>query len=351
VSIDIVRATGGPRERGRAVGSVLAEPIGRSLDFYRGFLERRGVTMDALPAMLAPYRTSAERALPDLVLEIDGMAEGAGVQAWELFAPNAWEELEPQMELAAAPDRCTAFAASGPGGTVLGHNEQWYAGDAGNVAVTVQRPEAETAFASPSVVTCLPAVGINAAGMAQGVMSLSADDDGEGIPRVPVSRHALTAVDLDDSVRRATGAGKSGGYAYVLASAGGGTRILETAASDHAVLPGPGGHTNHYLDPRLAARGDTSAGSRSRLSRLQELLQQHRPEEPEEVMEILRDHVGEPQAICLHPDPAEGDEATAVLFSMVCHLETRRMWVAVGNPCESPYEEIDLPELLREKPA
>jgi hypothetical protein len=33
------------------------------------------------------------------------------------------------------------------------------------------------------------------------------------------------------------------------------------------------------------------------------------------------------------------------LFSMVCHLESRRMWVALGNPCESAYEEIDLPEL------
>jgi isopenicillin-N N-acyltransferase-like protein len=345
VSLPVVRTSGGPRERGRGVGSALAEEIGRSLEFYRSFMERRGLTVEGLPEVLSPFRAAAEAAVPELVEEVDGMAEGAGAEPWELFAANAWEELEAIMELSSVPERCTALAVTGPAGTVLGHNEQWYAGDAGNIAVSVQRPDDEVAFASPTIVTCLPAVGMNAAGVAQGVMSLSARDDGMGVHRVPVSRRVLTAVDLDDAVRRATMAGKSGGYAYVMAAAGGEVTILETTSSDHAVMAGPGGHTNHYLDPRLAARGDTSEGSRSRLARLDELLQERRPAEPEDVMDILRDHRGSPQAICLHADPADGDEATAVLFSMVCHLESRRMWVALGNPCEAPYEEIDLPEL------
>jgi hypothetical protein len=37
-----------------------------------------------------------------------------------------------------------------------------------------------------------------------------------------------------------------------------------------------------------------------------------------------------------------GDEAEAVLFSMVCDVEAGRMWVAPGNPCVTPYEEIEL---------
>jgi isopenicillin-N N-acyltransferase like protein len=346
VSIQVVRTSGGPRERGRAVGSALAEPIGRSLDFYRAFLERRGVTIDALPAMLAPYRTTAESALPDLVEEIEGMAEGADVPLVELMATNCWEELEWELELSPTPDRCTAFAATGPQGTILGHNEQWYAGDAGNVAVVVERPDAEVPFASPTVVTCLRAVGMNAAGLAAGVMSVSAEDDGQGVPRVPVSRLVLEGRDPDDAVSRATIAGRSGGYAYLLASAGGEIRVLETSATAHAVLEGVGGHTNHYLDESLAARGDISEGSKARMARLEDLLADRRPETPEDAMQILRDHDSSPQAICVHPDPAEGDEGTGVLFSMVCHLESRRMWVSLGNPCEAPYEEIDLPELV-----
>jgi isopenicillin-N N-acyltransferase-like protein len=342
----IVRTEGNPRERGRTVGAALAEPIARSLAFYRSFLDRRGVTPSDLPQLLGPYRDAVTRSMPGLVAEIDGMAEGAGAPWWELFAANAWEELEPLVELArTTPDRCTAFAVAGPAGTVLAHNEQWYAGDSGNVAVTVQRPDEGVGFASPSVVTCLPAVGMNAAGLAQGVMSLVAEDDREGVPRVPVSRHSLVAANLDDAVQRATVAGRSGGYAYVLAAAGGRIRILETAADGHAIVPGARGHTNHYLDPKLDLGGETSHGSEARLSRLERLLEDRRPQTPEDAMDILRDHDSAPQSICMHADPAEGDEATAVLFSMVCHLESRRMWVAAGNPCREPYEEVDLPDL------
>ncbi len=341
----IVRTEGSPRERGRAVGGALAEPIARSLEFYRSFLDRRGVSTAELSRRLGPFHRAAETSLPELVAEIDGLAEGADAPWWELFAANCWEELERVLELAPTPDRCSAFAVAGPEGTILAHNEQWYAGDAGNVAVTVQRPDGEVAFASPSVVTCLPAVGMNAAGVAQGVMSLAADDDGEGVPRVPVSRLALAGLDVDDASRRATVPGRSGGYAYVFAAPGGDMKVLETAASTHAVVEGRSGHTNHYLDPALGVRGHSWAGSVARLARLEQLLEQRNPTTPEAAMEILRDHDSAPQGICMHPDPAEGDEATAVLFSMVCHLESRRMWVAAGNPCREPYEEIDLPEL------
>ena len=55
--------------------------------------------------------------------------------------------------------------------------------------------------------------------------------------------------------------------------------------------------------------------------------------------------VSSPAAVCVHPDPSDGDDAESILFSMVCDLEARRMWVAPGNPCTTPYEEIDLSDL------
>jgi isopenicillin-N N-acyltransferase like protein len=346
--LPVVRVGGGPEERGRAVGEALAEPIHRSLAFYRSFLARRGVQAATLAGLLRPYRQVAEGALPDLVREVDGLAAGADADPWEMLAVNAFEELEPLLAPVGAGglERCTAFATTGPSGIVLAHNEQWYAGDAGNAAVVVAEPAEGLPFASPTVVTCLPAVGMNAAGVAQGVMSLTADDDGEGIPRVLVSRHALQAEDLADHLRRATIDHRSGGYGYMVAAAGGAARTVETSAGRHAVIEGPAGHTNHYLDAELAANGVDSSGSRARLERLRGLLAERTPETPEDAMAILRDHDSVPQSICLHPDPADGDEAGAVLFSMVCHLEERRMWVAAGNPCTEPYEEVDLREVM-----
>jgi isopenicillin-N N-acyltransferase like protein len=347
--IPVVRVSGGPERRGREAGRGLAEPIHRSLSFYRGYLERRGVRPADLPRLLAPYRAAAERRLPALLAEVDALAGGADADPWEVLAVNAFEELEPLLpEPTTAPslERCSSFSAIGPDGTILAHNEQWYAGDLGNAAVVVAVPNDGPPFASPTVVTCLPAVGMNAAGMGQAIMSLTASDDGEGVPRVLVSRHALGAVDRDDAGTRAGIEGRAGGYAHTFAATGGEAFTVETTARQVAVLEGPGPHTNHYLHPDLVEVGDPpSDGSRSRLDRTRALLQERPVRAPEDAMALLVDHEGDPQQICLHPDPAEGDETSAVLFSMVCHLEERRMWVADGPPCTAPFEELDLPEL------
>lgn len=347
MSLLVARAAGGPIERGATVGETFAGPIARSLDFYGGFLGRRGITGADVPRLLGPYRDAAASALPDLVAEIDGMAEGSGAPWWALFASNAFEELEPMLSLPAPAERCTAFAFTGPEGTILAHNELWYAGDRGNVGVVVAEPDAGPGFASPTVVTCLPAVGMNASGVGQAIMSLMAEDDGVGIPRVLVSRHSLQATDLADGAGRASVAGRAGGYAHLFAGPGGEVSTVETSASRFVVLDGVGSHTNHYLDGRMAALAPApSPGSVARLDRLRTLIAEDPPASPADAMGVLADHGGDgPESICLHPDEAEGDEASATLFAMVCHLEERRMWVSPGNPCEAPFEEVDMGEV------
>jgi hypothetical protein len=317
------------------IGLELGDLIHRSLDFYRGYFADLGVRDPA--AALAAYRAAAEGSLPELVTMLAAMAKAAQVSEVELFAVNACEELE---ERKVPAERCSSFTAVGPGFTILAHNEQWLADDGGNVAVVVEHPADGVALVSPTLAACLPAVGMNELGGAQGIHSLTARDDRVGIPRVLVSRHALEAKDRVDSIRRAGIPGRAGGYAHLMAFRGGDTFVLETTANALAVLAGPGPHTNHYLDPELAEAGDEpGSGSVSRLERLNELLQASPPATPEDAMAILRDHDSSPQAICKHPS-ADGREETSIVFSMVCELESGRMWVAPGNPCETNFEEV-----------
>ncbi len=341
----VVHAEGGPVERGRTIGRELADLIERSLAFYRGHLGRRGVE-GGLSTLVAPYRSAAFRELPELAALLDAVAEGAEVPPEELWAVNALEELEP-LFAPAPPSRCTTFTTTGGGGTILAHNEQWLAGDRGNLALVVEHGAAgEPTLASPTVACCLPAVGLNAAGLAQGIDSLAARDDRIGVPRVLVSRHALASTGRDDVLRRATVAGRAGGYAHVVACRGGDAFTLETSAGGMALLDGPGAHTNHYLDPELAESGEPPGpGSIARLARLEELLLERRSGTVEDAMAILRDHASAPQAICEHAGPDGSEDASVVLFSMVCELEEGRMWVAPGNPCETPYEEVDLSDV------
>lgn len=358
----MVRAEGDGFSRGVTIGRELVDPIRASVAFYRSYLERRGVTSAELQDLLTPHLVAAETAFPDMTAVLKGMSIGATVPVLELFAINAFEELEPLLEAPegqllflqkkegyraappTAPRRCSSLTVrAGDGGTLLGHNEHWLAGDLGNVAVIVDVPaDGRVPVASPTIVCCLPAVGINAHGTAQGIGSLMADDDGVGVPRVFVSRGSLEARDRHDAIARSSMLGRAGGYGHSYAFRDGDCITIETSGRQHRVLEGPGAHTNHYRSDLAAIAPEPSEGSRARLQRLERLVEERSPATPEELMEILRDHGSSPQAICLHADPDEGDEASACLFSMVVDAAAARMWVAEGNPCESDYVEIDL---------
>jgi hypothetical protein len=333
--VRVVHAEGDAAARGRIIGAELGDLIHRSLDFYRGYFADLGVRN--VPAAVAPYRAAAERSLPEHVALISAMAQAAEVPEAELFAVNACEELE---EGAVPAERCSSFTTVGPGYTLLAHNEQWFAGDSGNAAVVVEHPSDGIAIASATLAACLPAVGMNAHGGAQGIHSLTARDDGVGIPRVLVSRHALDARDRHDAMQRAGIGGRAGGYAHLLAFRGGDALTLETSARELAVLDGPGPHTNHYIAPELEAiRDEPGEGSVARLERLTQLLAQQPPSTPDDAMDLMADHESSPQAICKH---AETPEESTIVFSMVCELESGRMWVAPGCPCETDYEEVGL---------
>lgn len=365
-NLRIVRATGDAAARGQQIGRELRDLINESIDFYHRYLARRGVSSQQLQELLTPYLVASESHFPSLMATLKGMSVGAMVPVLELFAVNAFEELEPMLEApegdllflqrkegylsppAPPTDRCSTFTVVADGTTILAHNEHWLAGDRGNVAVVLDVPDDRPIrITSPTIVCCLPAVGVNNHGGAQGIGSLTAADDRVGVPRVLMSRHALEAMDRDDALARAGHPARAGGYGHVFAFSSGDAFTLETTGCELAVLDGPGVHTNHYQDARLAELGpEPAVGSVARLDRLRELLRERRPRTVPEVMEILRDHGSSPQSICLHPDPAEGEEASAVVFSMVADLEEGRMWVAPGNPCETEYEEVNLAGVL-----
>lgn len=366
--IRVVHASGDGFGRGVHIGRELKDLIQRSVAFYYTYLDRRGVSSNQLQDMLTPYLVAAETAYPGSMAVLKGMSIGATVPVLELFAINAFEELEPELEspdgtplfleskggvrppaprAPAGPEHCSSIAVRAPNVTLLAHNEHWLAGDAGNVAVLIDRPaDGRVAVASPTIVCCLPAVGLNAHGGAQGVGSLTASDDGVGVPRVLVSRSALEARNRHDAVARTSMLGRAGGYGYVYAFAGGDTFAVETSGKHSKLLEGVGAHTNHYQDSDLAQLAPAASdGSKARLARLTQLVAERAPASAQDMMEIMRDHESSPQAICLHADPAEGDEASACLFSMVVDVDAPRMWVAPGNPCQNDYQEIDLSEL------
>lgn len=344
----VVRATGTPFARGRAIGRALGEEIHASLGFVGRYLHAHGVGESALEHVIAPYVAASDVAVPHLVEQLRGMADGAEQPFTLLMAANAFEEIYGQIELGEGGqrplERCTDVVVEGEDGPLLGHTEQWYAGDDGAVGIVVDVPDDGPAVLAPVVAGTLPLVGINELGVAVGAMSLSARDERVGVPRALIARDVLDARDAADATARATRSGRAGGYSYQLAFPEGEARIVETTGSRDAVMTGHV-HTNHALDPSVSeAAFPASPASLGRYARAASLVGSVEPTMAG-VVGILADHEAEPQSICVHPDPAEGDEGSTILFAMVAEPARRSLTIASGHACTGVFETFSLDDL------
>src|SRR5512132_1781250 len=134
------------------VGAELQDLIQDSISFYHRYLDRRGVSSEQLQDLLTPYLLAAETSYPDMMNVLKGMSVAALVPVLELFAINAFEELEPLLESPEGEllflqkkegytqptpaEHCSSLSVrTDDGSTLVAHNEHWLAGDAGNVAV------------------------------------------------------------------------------------------------------------------------------------------------------------------------------------------------------------------------
>jgi hypothetical protein len=118
------------------------------------------------------------------------------------------------------------------------------------------------------------------------------------------------------------------------------TACFETTGEQAATLD-ERVHTNHYLDPYLsAAAPEPSEGSTGRYRKVSAALQESPVATPEDAMRVLRE-VDYIPGYDLEGDAA--DEEEAIVFSMVCEVESGRMWTALGDPKETQYELVELP--------
>ena len=96
--IRVVRARAMASTEGSTSGRSSSDLIQASVGFYHRYLDRRGVSSEQLQDLLTPYLVAAETSYPESMNVLKGMSIGAMVPILELFAINAFEELEPLLE-------------------------------------------------------------------------------------------------------------------------------------------------------------------------------------------------------------------------------------------------------------
>lgn len=343
--IEILRVSGSHREVGRGIGEARAEWIRAEVEFDDRIPPGR-TRRDQLELALR-YRQATEARLPWLVDELDGCAEGAGVDALALFAASI-EEIWYLPRVGTPVGRCSDLVA-GPRATadghlLVGHNND-LSPSAEDELVAIERsvPGDPVVFQIGGAPWL--SVGFNSAGLALTGNELSPNDERVGISRSHQVFDILRARTMEDAVRASLASDRASSYNNVLTHADGSVVNVEGSATDAELAgldeDGTLAHTNHYVCDRMRRyEGDPDYAVRSgrRYDRARELLAARRGSITEATMrEMLADHAGAPDCLCRHPDRYGGEGKT--VFWCVADVTARTITFGRGNPCDSRAQE------------
>lgn len=322
--IPVIRAYGTHTEAGRLVGEETSAVIRRSVS-----------STHADPALVERYRAVTLEHLPWIVDELDGVAEGAGVEPLGVFAASIEE-----LAAAAAPTGCSDLVVTGArtadGHVLVAHTNDLYAEDEDDIVAVEWRvpgdPVVFTLGIGPWV-----SVGWNEAGLSVTGNELTPNDERVGIPRLLQMRDALTRRTLTDAVEAVLHPARASSYNWVFAHPTEGVLNVEgsatSSADDRPDADGILAHTNHYANEDMLRfeSSDHVAGSCLRLERAREI-GRGGPFTVGTLRAALADHENAPDSICRH---GHGPKDVKTVFWCVADVTAGEITYGRGNPCDS----------------
>jgi isopenicillin-N N-acyltransferase like protein len=352
-----------PCERGRLYGSRTRDRIGNTLRAYAQlFVAYADLDWATVTQYARRYEPIIRAHDNELIEEMRGIAEGAGVAFEDVLAINVRTEVMYGLgELRPAAD-CTAFAAlpeaTGDGHTLLGQNWDWNpAAFDCCVILSMEQPD------RPDFVTIVEAgllakMGMNSegVGVATNAMVSDADKGEPGIPYHVILRSILNSRSFDQAVDQVTSVDRASSANYLIAARDGQAVDLETApgGQDHvfSVQPREGiiGHANCFVAPNVTVRDQTPLRRPLSLTRqrtIDKALDDHKGEITVELMQsLLADHEHHPNSLCRHPlEQFASIDRSATVASVIMDLDAGEFWAADGQPCSHPYRRYGASEL------
>jgi len=307
-----VHAAGRPAEIGRALGVAGREAAHRHLVLSGAWAVCRAfVGSGRLMALDAAARQSC----PDVVAEIEGLADGLALPFPEVFAWICRGDLPDVLWPApadAGAEGCTTVAwRDAAGGGMLAHNEDGDPALRNSVFLARVEPADAPAFTAFCYPGSLPghAFAWTDAGLVMTINNIrAAARPGRGVPRIARARAVLAARTLAEARTILEASPAAGAYHHLLARPGEGLLGLESAADGNARDPGTAGfaHANHALWSAPADQRITPS-SAARQVRANTLLANWPPRPgPDDLARVLDDRTNTALPI-LRTDPGDPD--------------------------------------------
>lgn len=261
--VPLVEVSGPPRARGLTHGQALAGRLRGFLDdslARLGHLDDRPVDLDALRPRIAAHRDVVATVLPDLAAEVDGLAAGAGVDRDAAWLLQLRRELLGYSRVTGGD--CTTYAST-RGEPVLAQTVDLNGNLDDQIAVlAVSGPRHRSLVLSFGGL--LGYLGVNDAGIAVGLNLVLGGEWTPGVPPYLAIRHVLDSADgVDEAVETLCSLPLASSRSFMVC---GGERTVwvEALGSRRAVRAGDElAHTNHYLDPDLAAGDEMNVFARN----------------------------------------------------------------------------------------
>ncbi len=335
-------------ERGVQYGRACREEILLSTRNYAYRLSKIMSWQEAQRRALQ-YLPAIREAGKEYIEEMQGIADGAGVNFAEIVMINSRSEpLEPIPDRG-APQECTAFSvippASADGAVMAGQN--WDFSRAHREAVVVLR--ILPGNGKPGILMfpeagMIGAMGMNNAGIGLTLNALSTPAKAYGLPLHIRMRRILEQNTMDKAYGMAVNGDQPAPANLIITHKDGIALGIELDPAGIDVLQPENGvlvHTNHFIGPKFTTRTCATGGSTHiRYQRISAHLKGKTELTTEHLKAVLRDHAGYPDSICKHNVPT-GDEKEvwygATNFSLIMDLIYGTAEFAYGNPCESEY--------------
>ena len=356
-----VRVEGTSYQRGRQYGGQAAARVRLSVQAYQQtFAHFAGWDWPAVRREALRFEAPIGEFRPAYLDELRGIADGAGLDLADVLAINVRTEVMYSAKARQAPTsakrpaECSAFAvvpAPGQKGpAIIGQNWDWLLHAAQTLVVLEVRQDDGPDFVTVVEAGLLAKTGMNAAGLGLVTNALVTDADvGEpGLPYHVLLRAVLDCATVTEALEALQAGPRSSSANYLIAHASGAALDIEAAPGDftrlYPLFPEDGvlRHTNHFLADIHPA--DLALWAMpSSVIRLQRLRAAGTARTLDDFGPLLADHADYPHSICAHPDPADHPcEQGATIASVLMDLTAKHIWLAAGNPCQAPYERLDI---------
>jgi len=345
-----------PKDRGQAFGEAARQRIENILSVYRDIFQSiTGETWQQTIVRGQPFIQKAKEFAPDLVEEIQGIADGADRAFEDIFLLNARSEIlfNPQV----LAQECTSVAAlpeaTKNGDTLLAQNWDWYKSVIDCQVILKIGPRED----KPGLVTFTEAgqlakIGMNSDGIGLVVNNLTSDQPRTGVPWILLTRRILESSHLAQALGYVLNTGRAHSINFLIGHAAGEAVDLETSpVEEHVLWPENGifAHTNHYLEPGrnfrdLKSVRDPYLSTYLRCRRAQKGLTELKGAiDVRGIQSILKDHVDRPFSVCMHRNPAvEPLLQIGTCLSIVMNLSQGLIHYSLGNPCRGEFQTMEV---------